>query len=178
MPKPKNITITITGPTKSGKTSAAGVIERALKDYGATVVVEDLDIVYVNPARFEDDSLLDFVTATVRTETTKRAPAGTELQHPQRRYFPPDDGLPGVATFAPMGGYPNVDRPRGPAVAQEAGEVAARFNETSAEVLSPPVDFNLYESLHQIDALHPTGRCTCGGEGRCAWCKDVEKRGG
>jgi len=23
------------------------------------------------------------------------------------------------------------------------------------------------------DPLHPTGRCTCGGEGRCAWCQEV-----
>lgn len=95
MPRPKNITITITGPTKSGKTSAAGVIEQALKNYGATVIVEDLDIEHVNPAHFEDDSLLDFVTATIRTETTNKTPMGTRL--------------PRVATFAPMGGYPKRD---------------------------------------------------------------------
>jgi len=23
------------------------------------------------------------------------------------------------------------------------------------------------------DALHPNGRCTCGGEGKCVWCKRV-----
>lgn len=26
------------------------------------------------------------------------------------------------------------------------------------------------------DALHPTGRCTCGGEGRCAWCEMDRRR--
>lgn len=25
----------------------------------------------------------------------------------------------------------------------------------------------------ELDPLHPTGRCTCGGEGRCAWCAEI-----
>jgi len=29
--------------------------------------------------------------------------------------------------------------------------------------------------IPQADALHPNGRCTCGGEGRCAWCKATEE---
>jgi len=29
--------------------------------------------------------------------------------------------------------------------------------------------------ISQADALHPNGRCTCGGEGRCAWCKATEE---
>src|SRR5688572_11642491 len=32
-------------------------------------------------------------------------------------------------------------------------------------------------SIPVPDPLHPTGRCTCGGEGRCGWCKDIDRRG-
>jgi hypothetical protein len=27
-----------------------------------------------------------------------------------------------------------------------------------------------------FDELHPTGRCTCGGEGLCAWCQEICER--
>ncbi len=28
----------------------------------------------------------------------------------------------------------------------------------------------LYVDVPAVDPLHPTGRCTCAGEGRCGWC--------
>ena len=27
-----------------------------------------------------------------------------------------------------------------------------------------------------VDPLHPTGRCTCAGDGSCSWCTSAEKR--
>ena len=31
------------------------------------------------------------------------------------------------------------------------------------------------DSLAGGDPLHPTGRCTCHGEGRCEWCRKYEE---
>ena len=30
----------------------------------------------------------------------------------------------------------------------------------------------IYDGRHLVDALHPYGRCTCWGEGRCALCRE------
>ena len=33
----------------------------------------------------------------------------------------------------------------------------------------------LYVDVPVPDPLHPTGRCTCAGEGRCEWCRKYEE---
>lgn len=33
--------------------------------------------------------------------------------------------------------------------------------------------FNLAELFKGVDPFHPEGRCTCMGEGRCAWCRTI-----
>lgn len=43
---------------------------------------------------------------------------------------------------------------------------------------SEPVPMGTFDALRAVaeSALHPTGRCTCGGEGRCAWCQEICER--
>lgn len=31
-------------------------------------------------------------------------------------------------------------------------------------------------TFEDLDGIHGTGRCTCGGEGRCAWCQEICQR--
>jgi len=31
-------------------------------------------------------------------------------------------------------------------------------------------------TFEDLDGIHGTGRCTCGGEGRCAWCQEICER--
>lgn len=40
---------------------------------------------------------------------------------------------------------------------------------------SGPMPMGTFDSLRAAaeSSLHPTGRCTCGGEGRCAWCQEI-----
>lgn len=40
---------------------------------------------------------------------------------------------------------------------------------------SEPMPMGTFDSLRAAaeSSLHPTGRCTCGGEGRCAWCDEI-----
>ncbi len=45
------------------------------------------------------------------------------------------------------------------------------------ELADERVRADLPERLRQADAvLHPTGRCTCHGEGTCTWCLDIDSR--
>lgn len=50
------------------------------------------------------------------------------------------------------------------------------------EEITDPEAVKAFESLMRstrpvdltaLDPLHPAGRCTCGGEGRCAWCDEI-----
>jgi hypothetical protein len=38
---------------------------------------------------------------------------------------------------------------------------------------SPQVKIDIGQALAADDALHPNGRCTCHGDGRCEWCKGI-----
>ena len=65
-----------------------------------------------------------------------------------------------------------------PYTAAEARDLAAAYSHVG-DVRIPPTLRRYARMLEAreppaavvTDALHPTGRCTCTGEGRCAWCK-------
>ena len=64
-----------------------------------------------------------------------------------------------------------------PEKAEDALRTAAHFADMIREEWRPPRKPLSPEQRVLIDGvLHPTGRCTCCGEGTCAWCLDVTKR--
>lgn len=49
--------------------------------------------------------------------------------------------------------------------------------EAPAEPQPDPVELPPIDGRDLVDELHPTGRCTCGGEGRCPWCLELCSHG-
>jgi hypothetical protein len=47
------------------------------------------------------------------------------------------------------------------------------FNPNMAPLLRDDSAHVVVFGVTDLDALHPAGRCTCAGEGRCDWCTSV-----
>lgn len=74
-----------------------------------------------------------------------------------------------VLTFSPTFG---ADIAGGEATSGEIMAAAAMMIRLDDQPLEPVRWLNLADQAPESrqDELHPTGRCTCGGEGRCEWC--------